>query len=336
MFEFYLMPILFLAAVAVTGMVRVHAIRSRLLALPTHRSSHEVPTPVGGGIAIVLVYLATLAIAILAFLVQWTHALLLATSLPVALMGYLDDRRQLGAGLRFAVQVLCVFVAVSLAGQIPAVNVGSLVIEGALLQWFVLPLSLVWLCNLYNFMDGIDGLAGSETAFVCLAAAILLVQGNDLPLAWLCLGLFAGAAGFLVWNWGPARIFMGDVGSGFLGLTLGLVAMVAHLHGSMSFWSWVILLASFLVDATFTLVRRLMRRAKVTQAHRQHAYQHAARRFASHRAVCVVVQAINVMWLFPVAALANRHPDQGVYFAALAIVPLLVIVYRFDAGWESL
>lgn len=334
--EFYLLPFVFLVAAAVTGMVRVHAIRTRLLALPTHRSSHEVPTPVGGGVAIVLAYLAALAIATQAFRVQWTHALLLAMSLPVALTGYLDDRRQLGAGLRLAVQVLCAFTAVFLAGRVPALNVGGLVIQGAWLQWIVLPLSLVWLCNLYNFMDGIDGLAASEAAFVSLAAAILLVQGNDLPLAWLCLGLFAGAAGFLVWNWGPARIFMGDVGSGFLGLTLGLVALVAHLHGSMSLWSWVILLACFIVDATFTLGRRLLRRERVTQAHRQHAYQHAASRFSSHRAVCLVVQFINLLWLFPVAALANSHPDHGVYFAALAIVPLLVLAYRFDAGRESL
>lgn len=129
---------------------------------------------------------------------------------------------------------------------------------------------------------------------------------------------------------------MGDVGSGFLGLTLGLVALVAHQHGSMSLWSWVILLACFIVDATFTLVRRLLRRERVNQAHRQHAYQHAAIRFASHQTVCLAMLVINVIWLFPVAVLANRHPEHGVYFAALAIVPLLALAYRFDAGREIL
>ncbi len=336
MLEFYFFPFVFLFAVAVTGVVRTHAIRSRMLALPSHRSSHEVPTPVGGGVAIVLAYLICLAAAILTFGLQWQHALLLTMSLPVAIAGYLDDRRQLGAGLRLSVQLLCAFSAVYLAEGIPALHLGDLQIQGVWLQWFVLPLALVWLCNLYNFMDGIDGLAGSEAAFVCLAAAILLVLGNDLTLAWLCLGLFAGASGFLVWNWSPARLFMGDVGSGFLGLTLGLVALVAHHHGSMSLWSWVILLASFMVDATFTLVRRLLRRENVTQAHRQHAYQHAAMRLASHRKVCLTVLSINVIWLLPLAALANLHPEHGVYFAAMAIVPLLVLAYRLDAGRESL
>jgi Fuc2NAc and GlcNAc transferase len=336
MLEFFSVPFIFLFAVAATDMAKSHASRSRLLALPTHRSSHQVSTPVGGGIAIVLAYLVTLGVLTLTSRLEYLQAFMLAASLPVAIVGYLDDRQQLDAGFRLAVQLACALVAVYLAGTIPAFTVGQLAIAGVWLKWFLLPLSLVWLCNLYNFMDGIDGLAGSEAAFVCLAAAVLLVQRNDLPLAWLCLGLFSGAAGFLVWNWGPARIFMGDVGSGFLGLTLGLVALVAHQHGTMSLWSWVILLTCFIVDATFTLVRRLLRGEKVTQAHRQHAYQHAAIRLASHRAVCLVVLAVNIVWLFPLAALASRHPDHGVYFAALAIVPLVMLAYRFDAGRESL
>ncbi len=336
MLEFYLVPFVFLVSVTVTGLVRVHAIRSRLLAFPSHRSSHEVPTPVGGGVAIVLAYLLTLVAVFVSFRPEWQYASLLAMSLPVALSGYLDDRRQLGAGLRLFVQLLCAFVAVFLAESIPVLQVGNVRIEGVWLAWFLLPVSLVWLCNLYNFMDGIDGLAGSEAAFVCLAASIFLIQGNDLLLAWLCLGLFAGTSGFLVWNWAPARIFMGDVGSGFLGLTLGLIALVSHQNGSMSLWSWVILLACFIVDATFTLLRRLLRRENVTQAHRQHAYQHAAMRLANHGRVCVAVLAINLIWLLPIAALANLHPEHGVYFAVLAIVPLLALAYRFDAGRESL
>lgn len=334
MLEFFLVPFVFLFAAATTAAVRTHAVRSRLLALPTNRGSHEVPTPVGGGLAIVLAYVVTLLFLTVHFALGWLTAMLLVAALPVAAAGYLDDRHQLGAGVRLTVQLCCALVAVILAGDIPALPVGPWLIDGALLQWLLVPLSLVWLCNLYNFMDGIDGLAGMEAAFVCLAASVLLEWGDDSPLALLCLGLFSASCGFLVWNLAPARIFMGDVGSGFLGLTLGLVALVSHLHGSMSLWSWVILLACFIVDATLTLLRRVLRGEKMHQAHRQHAYQRAASRYGSHGAVGWVMSAINLSWLFPLAVLAHRHPEHGVYFAALAIVPLLSLAHRLGAGRE--
>jgi Fuc2NAc and GlcNAc transferase len=335
MFEFFILPMVFLFAVAVTAAIRTHALRSRLLALPSNRGLHEVPTPVGGGLAIVLAYLVTVLFVTVRFSLGWVNAGLLVAALPVAVAGYADDRLQLDAGVRLIVQFCCAFAAVILAGDIPALPLGPWLIDGAVLQWLLVPVSLVWLCNLYNFMDGIDGLAGMEAAFVCLAASLLLVWGDDVPLALLCLGLFSASCGFLVWNLAPARIFMGDVGSGFLGLTLGLVALVSYLHGSMSLWSWVILLACFVIDATFTLVRRLLRGEKMHQAHKQHAYQHAATSYRSHGKVGWMVTAINLMWLFPIAALSNGYPEHGVYFAALAIVPLWLLAYRLDAGRES-
>lgn len=335
MLEFFLVPLAYLFAVAATAVIRAHAVRSRLLALPSDRGLHEVPTPVGGGLAIVLAYLLTVLFLTVRFSLGWVTAGLLVAALPVAVAGYADDRHQLGAGVRLTVQLCCALAAVTLAGDIPALPLGPLLIGGVLLQWLLVPLSLVWLCNLYNFMDGIDGLAGMEAAFVCLAASVLLAWGDDVPLALLCLGLFSASCGFLVWNMAPARIFMGDVGSGFLGLTLGLVALVSHLHGSMSLWSWVILLACFIVDATFTLLRRLLRGEKMYQAHRQHAYQRAAISCRSHGKVGWMVSAINLSWLFPVAALSNEHPEHGVYFAALAIVPLALLAYRLGAGRES-
>lgn len=335
MSEVFLTVPLFALAVVVAGLARKYAIRSQLLALPSSRGSHVIPTPVGGGIAIVAAYFCMLVFLAASGTLEYREALILAASLPVAVAGLIDDRLELSAALRFCVQLLCSLLAVWLAGPVPALLVGTMKIEGYMLVWVFLPLAMVWLTNLYNFMDGIDGLAGTEAAFAGIAAAAILFTNNDVGLGMLCLGVFAGAVGFLAWNWPPARIFMGDVGSGFLGLTFAIVALVSHVHGSMSLWSWILLLACFIVDASVTLLRRVFGGQAFLEAHRQHAYQHASKRIGSHLLVTLAILATNLFWLFPLAWFATLHPEYGVYFAVLGIVPLVLVAFRLNAGKES-
>jgi Fuc2NAc and GlcNAc transferase len=332
---FFAIP-LFLFAVLLTSMVRKLAMQTQMLAIPSHRSSHSLPTPVGGGVAIVLTYVVMLAIVSLAYEPGFAAISALAAGLPVALAGLVDDRAQLSARIRLAIQFSCALFAIWLAGSIPPLQIGFYHAGGFLFVWVFLPVALVWMTNLYNFMDGIDGLAGMEAAFVGLAAAAMLFGNGDIPLALLCLGLFSGATGFLVWNWPPAKIFMGDVGSGFIGLTLAIIALLSHVHGSMSLWSWLLLLACFIVDASVTLLRRAIAGKPVYVAHRHHAYQHASRQSGGHQKVTVTVLTINVFWLFPLAWLASAHPEHGVYFAGIGIVPLLVMMHRLGAGKECL
>jgi len=336
MVEVFIAAPLFAVAAILTGLVRDMAVRSQLLALPSSRGLHAMPTPVGGGIAIVLTYLFALAYVAITSEVPISNIVMLAAGLPVAVAGLLDDRSHVSAVHRLCIQSVCAVVAVWLATAVPPLRVGSVTFDGILFLWVILPVSLVWLANLYNFMDGIDGLAGGEAAFVSVAASAILFSAGDSALGLLCLGLFAGAAGFLVWNWPPARIFMGDVGSGFLGLTFGVIALLSHVHGSMSLWSWVLLLSCFIVDASATLLRRVVTGQPFHEAHRQHAFQHAAQRCGSHMKVTVAVLSINIFWLLPLAWLASLHPEHGVYFAAIGIVPLLALVHRFGAGRESL
>lgn len=336
MIDVFLVVPLFLLAVALTGFARALAMRSRLMAIPTSRGSHTIPTPVGGGIAIVLTYLATLVFVATEYAMNGSELLMLAAGLPVAVVGLIDDRVQVSARIRLAVQFACVLLATALAGRVPALPIAGAQFGGLLFVWIVLPLCMVWLTNLYNFMDGIDGFAGLETVFVSLAGASILFANGDVILGFVCMGLFAGAMGFLVWNWPPARIFMGDVGSGFVGVTLGIVALLAHVHGSMSLWSWVLLLSCFIVDASFTLLRRIATGQVFYEAHRQHAFQHAARRYGSHGKVSLALLFINIVWLLPLAWLASLHPEHGVYFAVVGIVPLLILVFRLGAGKESL
>jgi Fuc2NAc and GlcNAc transferase len=130
-------------------------------------------------------------------------------------------------------------------------------------------------------------------------------------LAFVVAALGAASLGFLAWNWPPAKVFMGDAGSAFLGFAFGSLALVTHALGALVIWSWLILLGVFLVDATVTLVRRLLRGERVYEAHRSHAYQHASRRLGSHRTVSVAVGVLNIAWLAPLALLAALRPNGG-------------------------
>ncbi len=193
---------------------------------------------------------------------------------------------------------------------------------------------LVWLTNLFNFMDGIDGLAGMEAVCVSVfGGTLLFLRGlaSYSQLSWL---LAAASLGFLLWNWPPAKIFMGDAGSGFLGFTLGTLALFSSSSSPGLIWPWLILLAAFIVDATVTLLRRMFSRARWYEAHRSHAYQHAARAWASHPKVTLAVAAINIGWLFPLAWTASRFPQAAPALAALSAVPLVYITLRFEAGRE--
>jgi Fuc2NAc and GlcNAc transferase len=195
---------------------------------------------------------------------------------------------------------------------------------------------LVWLLNLYNFMDGIDGLASIEAVCVCLGGALLVLLtgtgSGQVALYLLPLLLVAAVLGFLYWNFPPARIFMGDAGSGFLGISIGILSLQAAWAAPQLLWCWLILLGVFIVDATFTLARRLQRGDKVYEAHRSHAYQHAAQHFGRHLPVTLAVLAINLFWLLPVALTVACGVLDGLPGLLLAYAPLVWLAARFKAG----
>ncbi|KXK71586.1 hypothetical protein BC89_06885, partial [Pseudomonas monteilii] len=191
---------------------------------------------------------------------------------------------------------------------------------------------LVWLLNLYNFMDGIDGIASVEAITVCLGASLLYWVSGQAGMMALPLLLAAAVAGFLFWNFPPAKIFMGDAGSGFLGIVLGGLSLQAAWLSSQLFWCWLILLGVFIVDASYTLIRRLLRGDKVYEAHRSHAYQFASRRYGRHLPVTLAVTALNVCWLLPVAMGVLLLGVDGVLGLIVAYVPLVLIAAYFRAG----
>lgn len=336
------MSLLVLAALSLAGClmswvlaiaIRAYAIRSSLIDQPNERSSHSVPTPRGGGLAIVATFML-LAVA-LSSLVPVPSGLLpslLGSGALVAWVGWLDDRYTVAARWRFLAHLVAATISVWLMGGIPPVAAFGIDVDLGRLGPVLAVLYLVWMTNLYNFMDGIDGIAGIEAVTVAASGAACWWLASGTPLWGLPLLLAMATAGFLIVNYPPARIFMGDVGSGFLGIVLGLLSLWTAQHESQVFWCWFILFGCFMVDATTTLVRRVVRGEKFYEAHRSHAYQYASRVHASHKAVSLAVGALNVGWLLPWAlAVAVGWVDGGVALL-LAYAPLVWLAFRYKAG----
>ena len=183
---------------------------------------------------------------------------------------------------------------------------------------------LVWLLNLYNFMDGIDGIASIEAITSCMGASFLFLFQSEPQAFWLPPLLLAFTAmGFLYWNFPQAKVFMGDAGSGFIGFMLGLFLIQAAWESTRMFWIWIILLGVFIVDATLTLLQRIIKGEESYKAHRKHAYQVAARQYGSHKAVSLSIGVINILWLLPMAYLVSIQWIDGVLGVIIAFTPLV-------------
>jgi Fuc2NAc and GlcNAc transferase len=324
----------FLAAFVGTAVIRRYAIARRVLDIPNERSSHSVPTPRGGGVAIVGAFVAVATILWSLGRIPTPFAVaLLGTGLIVATVGFIDDHRHIAARWRLLAHFSAAAWALAWVGGLPPLPLPGGSQEWGLLGDVVGAIALVWLLNLYNFMDGIDGIAAVEAVTVCLGAIVVYLAGPETSAAWYPAGLLAAAAlGFLAWNFPPAKIFMGDAGSGFLGVTLGVLVLDAATRRPEWLWSWVILLGAFVVDATVTLFFRLSRGEKLYEAHRSHAYQHAAQRIGSHRPVTLAVGAINLFWLLPMALLAGSGRLDGLLATVIAYVPLACVAIVYRAG----
>ncbi|MBH3350794.1 MraY family glycosyltransferase [Pseudomonas putida] len=316
-----------------TGMLRRYALSRSLLDIPNERSSHTLATPRGGGLSFVITFLVALSV-----LGGWGYVTpsvlvsLLGAGGLVALVGFMDDHGHIAARWRLLGHFIAAGWGLFWIGGLPPITIFGVPLSAAWLSIIIGLLYLVWLLNLYNFMDGIDGIASIEAICVCLGGSLLYWLTGHAQEAVLPMLLAATVAGFLVWNFPPARIFMGDAGSGFLGIVLGLLALMAGWINPLLFWGWLILLGVFVVDATFTLARRLLRGDKVYQAHRSHAYQYASRRYAGHRPVSLAVAAINLGWLLPVASAVVLLKLDGALGTMVAYAPLVVLALIYQAG----
>ena len=319
----------FVLSLSLTWVIRQYA-RQHLLDIPNQRSSHRQPTPRGGGLAIVLGFYAALGLAVLSGSVPDDVLPLFGVGLLIAAIGFWDDHQPLPARWRMLVHLAAAAAALLVMPVLPALQLGKVAFDLGMTGWLLGMFFLVWMLNLFNFMDGIDGLVASETVFVAASLAGFML-GIDAPLALPGLALASASLGFLCWNWPPAKIFMGDVGSGFLGFVLGLL-ILWHAQRMPQFLPvGIILSAVFISDASVTLLTRLFTGQKWTQAHCSHAYQQAARRFG-HKPVVLAVWAINLFWLLPLAALCLWQPGYTLTAMLCAYAPMIYLARRFHAG----
>ena len=320
-----------------TAMVRRYALHSQLLDLPNERSSHTVPTPRGGGVAIVVSFLVlAFVMGLLGLIEQRLMVAAIGGGAMVAMLGLADDHSSLPARWRILGHAAAAVWVLWWMDRIPQVPLVGLLVDLSYAGPLLCGLYLVWMVNLFNFMDGIDGIASVEAITVALGGALLWWLGGAGSGALLALLFSACVGGFLVWNFPPARIFMGDAGSGFLGLIVALLSLWCGQATPALFWSWFILVGCFMVDATTTLLRRTARGEKVYEAHRSHAYQYAARKFGAHLPVTLACGAINLVWLLPIASLVALGRLDGVLGVCVAYAPLVWLAYHFKAGAREL
>ncbi len=321
-----------------TWALRHYALLKGIIDIPNDRSSHTVSTPRGGGVSFIVIFLLSLGILFVIGEIETRFFFAISGGgVIIALIGWIDDHKHVPALFRLIIHFLSATWVVWVLGGGPSIlpfDVSGN--QATLLAGVITVFMLVWLVNLYNFMDGIDGIASVELVSVCLFAAGLgWITGVSVSVWFLPLLLAASVTGFLLWNFPVARIFMGDAGSGFLGLALGTFALLYSSEMPHLFWIWVILAAVFVVDATVTLLRRIVTGKKFYAAHRSHAYQHAARKYSSHVRVTLFVLIINALWLFPIAYFTAIRTINAGIGVTLAYLPLVVLAFVFRAGLEE-
>lgn len=312
-----------MASSILVPIARIFALRAGVLDIPNERSSHSAPTPRTGGLGIIGGVLIGLGVVLAGFEVVLSRGewWLLGGLACGALVGFADDWKRLPTVVRFPAYLLISTGICLLFARVESLDLPGLpsLALGAVAGTVFSVLFVAWYTNLFNFMDGIDGIAGC-TAAVCLSAlGIAFVRHGDLVLACIALASAGASIGFLFYNYPPASVFMGDGGSVFLGMAAGALSLAAVARGALSLAAVVLLMLPFVFDATFTLLRRIVQRERFWAAHRSHVYQQMCDLGMSHRAVTTI---------FTVAA---------VIFASLGLVlDGLLAAARVAAWWMSL
>lgn len=308
----------FAASALLTARVFAYATRRHIVDVPNARSSHTRPTARGGGLAIAIVVLGGLVLFGALRVIPWQVAVALAVGgVAVAGIGWLDDLRGASASLRAAIHLAAAVWAVALLGGLPVIHLGTTPLFLGTWGWPVAAIGIMWCTNLFNFMDGVDGIAAGEALTAGAALGVLAVfVSHDDGVAAVAFLIAGAAGGFLIWNWQPAKIFMGDVGSGLLGFLFGAIAIAVENAGTMPAVIVAMLLGVFIFDATTTLGRRAIRFDRLHQAHRDHAYQRAVQSGYSHAAVTIAVIVLNASSAV-LAWIALRRPSAALIMLCL-------------------
>jgi len=323
----------FISTVVGTRGYRSLAVRRGIVANPNFRSLHQRPIPRGAGIVFSLVCISAITALWLAGMISSNLTLALVVGGGVAtLVGFVDDTRQLRARSKLLAQGILAALVLFCFDLQPLIHLPQV---PAFLDFVFSWLGLVWLMNVYNFIDGIDAMAATAAIFVSAAAALVLfVEGTQKVMpadvgVMLVFGLVAVCSfGFLIFNWPPASMFMGDSGSLFLGFVFGAMIAKTVLDDQMSMWTWVIIFGYLAGDTTTTTILRIFVTSKWYGEHRSHAYQNLARIWGSHLTVVVGVTLFHLLWILPLAIWSALMPATAPLAALFALLPVVLWTLR--------
>ena len=304
--------ILFLISFFFTYLIKNYAIKKSLIAEVNERSSHTVPTPHGGGIAISITWFIGISFLFINDKIDTSLFYALLIGIIISIVSYLDDLFELSPKIRLVTQSSVAICGLVALGGFNSLDFGLFTIENSILTNIFAFLVIVWFINLYNFLDGINGYAGSEAVFLAIAGFLIFGGAHFIVLA-------VAVFGFLCWNWNKAKIFMGDVGSTLLGYNVAIFTIYYANEQASNFWIWIILFGLYWFDATLTLIRRKLNKEKLSQAHKKHGYQRLTQAGWSHYKVTNYSILLNLVLLSIVYFISN-------IFISLTLALLILIL----------
>jgi Fuc2NAc and GlcNAc transferase len=315
----------------------IPAKRFGFFSVPNYRSLHAEVIPRGAGVVVAGIMLPVFfVLKAIHYISPNEFMVLFWGGLVVSLVGLLDDRFELPARFRFVTQLIAAIWVCHWLGASPKLNLGFSLLDLGWTGAFLAVFFLVWFYNLFNFIDGIDGMAISSIIFVSFSAATLFFIKQEITLSTLLVLLGLANIGLLYFNWPPARIFLGEAGTYFNSYALSAIVMASLWKSTPILWVWLILLAYYLTDTTMTTLVRLFKYPKTWyKPHRSHAYQNLARIWDNHLKMLGIVWAINLLWLLPLALLAFFIPDKGWLFFLIAYLPIIAFALKFGPLYED-
>lgn len=308
--------ILLLISFLLTYFIKNYMIKKSLVASVNERSSHTVPTPHGGGISIAITWF--IGLFYLYFIGQIENNLFYALlfGAVISIVSFFDDIYELSPKLRLIIQAIVAIGGLYFLGGFETLTFGIFDIQNPIFTNIFAFFMIIWFINLYNFLDGINGYAGSESLFLAVAGFILFGGNHFLVLA-------VAVLGFLYWNWNKAKIFMGDVGSTLLGYNVAIFIIYYANQEPTNFWIWIILFGVYWFDATLTLIRRKLNKERLSLAHKKHAYQRLTQAGWSHYKVTNYSIGLNILLFAIVFFISN------IFVAFLFSFVVLVLVMKF-------
>ncbi len=313
---------MFIASVLITWIVRMLALRANVIDNPNERSSHTVPTPRGGGLAFVAIWFIGMTIEFIANNVEQDLYFAMLSGLLIVAVGVVDDIRNVSAKMRLAIQILASAAALYFLGGFQRLDFGFYVFENVYRLTPIALIGFVWFINLFNFLDGIDGYVGIETVFIFLFIAVMFQDVYALLLS-------VAVAGFLVWNWQPAKIFMGDVGSTLIGFNVAICMTYYSNSEQLSVFIFLIITSAFWFDATYTLIKRWRNKENLGEAHCKHAYQRLTQSGFSHQKTSILLLIVNII-LGIFAYTAYLYNSFTMLFFLASIILLFFVVKYID------